>query len=71
MHTVEASEFKTKCVALMDQVARTGEAILVTKDGKPLAELHPQSGRGISSPFGIHKGLVQVPKDLVSPLDGE
>jgi prevent-host-death family protein len=41
MHTVKASEFKAKCLALMDEVARTGEPILVTKNGKPIAELRP------------------------------
>lgn len=69
MHTVKASEFKAKCLALMDQVARTGEAILVTKNGRPVAELHPHSGSRIASPFGIHKGLVEVAGDIVSPID--
>ena len=36
MTTVQASEFKAKCLALMDQVARTGEPIVVTKNGKPI-----------------------------------
>jgi prevent-host-death family protein len=70
-HTVKASEFKAKCLALMDQVASTGEAILVTKNGKPVAELHPHSGTRISSPSGIHKGLVEVKGDIISPLDVE
>jgi len=71
MQTVKASEFKAKCLALMDQVASTGEAILVTKNGKPVAELHPHSGTRISSPFGIHKGLVEVTGDIIAPLDVE
>nr|NDG06974.1 type II toxin-antitoxin system Phd/YefM family antitoxin [Oxalobacteraceae bacterium] len=41
MTTIQASEFKARCLALMDQVARTGETILVTKNGKPIAELRP------------------------------
>lgn len=71
MHTVKASEFKAKCLALMDQVASTGEAILVTKNGKPVAELHPHGGPRLFSPFGIHKGLVKVTGDIISPLDVE
>jgi prevent-host-death family protein len=70
MHTVKASEFKAKCLASMDQVARTGETVVVTKNGKPVAELRPHSGARISSPFGIHKGLVEVAGDIVSPIDG-
>jgi prevent-host-death family protein len=69
VQTIKASEFKAKCLALMDRVARTGETILVTKNGKPVAELRPHSGARVSSPFGIHKGLVELTGDIVSPLD--
>ena len=34
-----AGEFKAKCLALMDEVARTGEEIVITKRGKPVAKL--------------------------------
>ncbi|MEQ1617800.1 MAG: type II toxin-antitoxin system Phd/YefM family antitoxin [Terricaulis sp.] len=56
--TMPASEFKAKCLALMDEVARTGEAVLITKNGKPVAQLAPAA----SAPnprrpaFGSHKG---------------
>lgn len=70
MHTVKASEFKAKCLALMDQVARTGEPILVTKNGKPVAELRPAGNRP-RSPFGVHKGLVRITGDIISPLEAE
>lgn len=58
--TMPASEFKAKCLALMDEVARTGEAVLITKNGKPVAQLTPVVD--VSKPrrpaFGMHKGLV-------------
>lgn len=41
MRTVKATEFKARCLALMDEVARTGEPLLVTKRGRPVAELRP------------------------------
>lgn len=41
MQTIKASEFKAKCLALIDQVARTGRPLLVTKNRKPVAELRP------------------------------
>lgn len=37
--TIPAGEFKAKCLALMDEVARTGEAVVITKRGKPVARL--------------------------------
>ncbi|HEY4921857.1 MAG TPA: type II toxin-antitoxin system Phd/YefM family antitoxin [Xanthobacteraceae bacterium] len=42
---IKASEFKARCLALMDEVARTGEAIVITKNGKPIAELVPHRAR--------------------------
>ncbi|MGH8887865.1 MAG: type II toxin-antitoxin system Phd/YefM family antitoxin [Egibacteraceae bacterium] len=38
---VMASKFKAHCLALLDQVARTKIAIVVTKHGKPVARLVP------------------------------
>ena len=39
--TIKASEFKAKCLQLMDEVAESGEEIVITKFGKPLARLGP------------------------------
>lgn len=71
MNTIQASEFKAKCLGLMDQVARTGEAILVTKNGKPVAELHPHRPPRAKSLFGLYKGKVKVLGDIMSPIDVE
>ena len=37
--TIKASEFKAKCLKLMDEVAESGEEIVITKNGKPVAKL--------------------------------
>ncbi len=68
MTTIQASEFKAKCLALMDQVARTGETILVTKNGKPVAELRPHRPPRIKSPLGLHKGQSTILGDIIEPL---
>ncbi|MFZ5510883.1 MAG: type II toxin-antitoxin system Phd/YefM family antitoxin [Pseudomonadota bacterium] len=68
MKTIQASEFKAKCLALMDDVANTGEVLVVTKNGKPIAELRPYSGGRADSPFGLHAGL-KILGDIVSPID--
>jgi len=39
--TVPASEFKAKCLALLDEVAQTRETLVVTKRGKPVAHVVP------------------------------
>ena len=37
--TIKASEFKAKCLKLMDEVAENGEEIVITKNGRPPARL--------------------------------
>jgi prevent-host-death family protein len=68
MPTIQASEFKAKCLALMDRVARTGETILITKSGKPVAELRPHRPPRAKSLIGLHKGQIDVRGDIVSPV---
>jgi prevent-host-death family protein len=53
MRTIKASEFKAKCLKLMDEVAETGEPLLITKSGKPVAQLGPVS-RARKSLWGLH-----------------
>lgn len=41
MRTIAAGRFKAQCLRLLDEVAETGETIVVTKRGKPIAKLEP------------------------------
>lgn len=69
VHVIQASEFKAKCLALMDEVARSGVPLLITKNGKPVAELHAPASAARPSPFGLHKGRVAITGDILAPLD--
>ena len=68
--TIKASEFKAKCLALMDEVARTGETVVITKNGEPVADLVPHRVKK-RSPFGVWKGQVEITGDIMSPIDAE
>lgn len=68
MNTIQASKFKAHCLALMDTVAATGEVWVVTKNGKPVAELRPYSGNRSASPFGLHRD-VEICGDVMAPLE--
>ena len=59
----KASEFKAKCLKLMDEINETGETIMVTKNGRPVAEVRP-AVRKRKSLFGAHKGLIEIHGDL-------
>lgn len=68
MQTITASEFKAKCLHLMDEINRTGEEITITKNGKPVSVL--KAYRNVPKTlFGLHKGKVQSRDDLIAPLD--
>ena len=68
MNTIKASEFKARCLQLMDEVSETGEPLVITKNGKPVSQLVPFRRRP-STLFGALKGSVEVRGDIVSPLD--
>jgi prevent-host-death family protein len=71
MKVIKASEFKAKCLALMDEVARTGERIVITKSGKPVAELVAHRSHPAKSAFGLHKGLIEIKGDIIAPAADE
>jgi prevent-host-death family protein len=68
MPTIQASQFKARCLALMDEVARTGQTLVVTKNGKPVVELHPHRPPRAKSLIGLHKGEIAIRGDLVAPI---
>jgi prevent-host-death family protein len=41
MRTIPAGQFKARCLALLDEVAESGEPIVVTKRGRPVARIEP------------------------------
>ena len=46
MKQMPAAKFKAQCLALMDTVSASGEGILITKRGKPVAQLVPAKRTG-------------------------
>ncbi len=67
MKRMKASEFKAKCLHLMDEVNRTGEEIEITKNGKPVSIL--KAYRTVPETlFGLHKGKIHSKDDLIARL---
>ena len=62
---VPAGEFKTKCLALLDEVRDTREEIIVTKRGKPVAKLVPIGRPEIPN----LRHMIRVLGDIESPID--
>ncbi len=64
---VSASHFKTHCLAILDEIAKTGLPLIVTKRGKPIVKLVPFDS---SEPPNL-LGSVRYKReeDLLSPVD--
>jgi len=67
---IKASEFKAKCLALMEEVERTGQPVVITKHGKPIAELVPHRPQKKKA-RGILKDRLFIIGDVISPIDVE
>ncbi len=68
MCEMPAGQFKARCLKVMDQVARTGEPVVVTKHGKPVVRVVPVE-EGALPVFGRLAGSVTRASDLISPID--
>jgi prevent-host-death family protein len=67
--TVPAGEFKAKCLKLIDEVAETRKPLVITKRGKPVAEVIPIPVQG--DLVGSMRGSVLWEGDIISPIDAE
>ena len=67
MQTIKASEFKAKCLHLMDEVGETGEEVVITKNGKPVSILKAYK-KPPKTLFGRQKNSIKSKDDLVAPV---
>jgi prevent-host-death family protein len=63
---INATEFKAKCLAILDQIHNTGGTVTVTKRGRPVAILGPAEKDSWKSPAGAWVGKVQIVGDIVN-----
>ncbi len=64
--TVKASEFKARCLALMDDVAESGDTLVITKNGKPVVRVVPLAMPGAQ--LGFYAGRTRTCGDLIAPV---
>ncbi len=67
---IKASEFKARCLKLLDEVAETGREIIITKNGRPVSRLVPHVERP-KTLSGIDNGKVEILGDIIEPIDVE
>lgn len=72
METVAISIFKAKCLAILERVRQTGEPILVTRRGVPVAQVGPPRAAAFEqSAFGALRHSAQERGDIVEPLPSD
>ena len=65
--TFKASEFKAKCLKIIDNVAESGEPVIITKNGVPVSRLLPYRPP-VNTLFGAHAGVVHIEGDIVASI---
>jgi prevent-host-death family protein len=63
MQKIPAGQFKAQCLAVMDQVAQTGQPVIITKRGKPVVKLVPVE-IDAKDIFGFMAGKARVVGDI-------
>ena len=77
MKTMAIGEFKAKCLGAIANVQATGEPLLLTKRGKPVARVVSPSDEGYAqetsdsadSIFGCLRGMLKPGADLSALVD--
>lgn len=65
---IAAGKFKARCLKLMDRVKQNRERIIITKRGRPVAQLVPVDDEQPQDIFGALRGLVLEEGDILRPL---
>jgi prevent-host-death family protein len=66
MKRMAAGVFKTRCLAVMDEVQAKRQPVLITKRGKPVAKLVPVD-KTDDDIFGFLRGKGRITGDIVAP----
>jgi antitoxin (DNA-binding transcriptional repressor) of toxin-antitoxin stability system len=68
MRTLGAKAFKAQCLAILDEVDRTGESVVILKRGRPVAKLARAASANGRYPQECLRGSVEVLGDIMAPV---
>jgi prevent-host-death family protein len=69
MEEISISEFKAKCLAILERVNKTKKPVRVTRFGKPIADVGPVSPISEKkNRLGRMKGTATITGDIISPV---
>jgi antitoxin (DNA-binding transcriptional repressor) of toxin-antitoxin stability system len=67
MKTMTAGRFKKHCLKVMDDLSVSGEPVLITKKGKPIAKLVSADAKTTDDVFGCLRGKMKIVGDIIGP----
>jgi prevent-host-death family protein len=67
MRRLPATEFKARCLDLMDRVAERRETYVITKRGKAVAKLVPMEWKAGEPLFGRLRDMAEQAGDITRP----
>ena len=68
MEEIAISKFKATCLAVLEKVKKTGEPVLVTRFGHPVAQIVPPSSTKRIPKLGTGVGSFNIVGDIVGPI---
>lgn len=69
MEEIPISQFKAKCLALLEQVRKTNKPLRITRHGKPVADVVPAAPSvDRAALFGSMRNSIEILGDIVSPV---
>ncbi|PYX10872.1 MAG: type II toxin-antitoxin system prevent-host-death family antitoxin [Acidobacteria bacterium] len=68
MHNISISEFKAKCLALIEQVRKTRQPLRITRHGRPVVEVIPAGPNRRRQFVGDMVGTGKIVGDIISPV---
>jgi prevent-host-death family protein len=71
MEEIAISKFKATCLAVLERVRRTRQPVLVTRFGKPVAEVAPPPRTPKKGWLGVLAGSGEIHGDIVAPASDE
>jgi len=68
MAVLSVTELKARCLAVLAEVARTGESVTILKRGRPLARILPAGNDTADYPQKALAGKLEIVGDVISPV---
>ena len=65
MKEVLISDFKAKCIAIIDEINRTRDYVIITRRGRPIGRLEPIGEEKPPRQFGKLKAKMLIKGDIV------